>query len=420
MAITRALEFDQTPNKMLFEIGEQAYQQQLNRMKLQMEERAKANKILDGLNPAILAKDYDATVVNQSLPQIQMAIANFQKSGGSEAEARDLFYKEITPIISWSNKRKQIVDNIDKNINLIGDKGLFDRSRLRTIALDRALNKKVNGVSIPKSDEELDTNMDFLQDVMENQPDLAVDGIKASDSFVDYLKKIPETEIVKEEEFDKNGRRIGLVDKEKLSFLYDRDPNGNIVLKKEANGYVPEDVFNNFYSRYKPWVDSEARKVMAQGGLDPTNVKDLEIFKRAFVTKKLEENKSGSVQTSKKDVKAPSGTNVTVNTGGGQPFRKAYDELATSVKSGSLSEVSPSIIEYLKSIANSQGNRAKVGLKYANSDIDVREVGGKLKLFDKSNNQEIVTLNSRDFDQEYNKSAFGAQAAGNASGVQWK
>lgn len=422
MAITRALEFDQTPNKLLFEIGEQAYQEQLNRMKLQMEERAKANKILDGLNPAILAKDYDAVVVNQSLPQIQTAIANFQKSGGGEAEARALFGNLITPVISFSNGRKQITENIEKTINLMGDKTLFDRGRLMTLVKDRALNKKVNGISVPKTAEELDLNTDWVQYVMEKEPDLAVDGIKASDSFLDYLKKIPEVEIVKEEEFDKNGRRIGTVDKEKLSFLYTRDANNNIVLKKDANDYVPEDVFNNFYSRFKPWVDSEARKIMAQSGVDPSNVKDFEIVKRAFVTKKLEENKSGSVQTATKNVKAPSSSSsTTVVNMGGQPYRKAYEELDAAVKAGKLSDVSPSITEYITALANKSGKRAKVGLKYTSDEIDVREVNGKLKLYDKSANEYMpITLNQKDFDQEYNKGAFGAQAAGNASGVNWK
>lgn len=410
MAITRALEFDQTPNKMLFEIGEQAYQQQLNRMKLQMEERAKANKILDGLNPAILSKDHDAVVVNQSLPQIKQAIADFQKRGGNEAEARELFNNQITPLITWSNGRKQIIDNVDKTMNLMGDKTLFDRGRLRTLVLDRALNKKVNGVSIPKTAEELDLNTDWVQYVMENEPDLAVDGIKSSDSFLDYLKKIPETEISKQEEFDKNGRRIGFVDKEKLSFLYDRDPNGKIILKKEANGYVPEDVFNNFYSRYKPWVDSEARKVMAQGGLDPSNVQDLEIVKRAFITKKLEEFKSGSVQTGKTDVKAPQGTKVVVNTNTNPP-RNAFEELKTNVQAGKLSETSPTILEYITSIANKQGKRAKVNLKYTASDLDVKEVEpGKFKIYGKSDNEEIATLNETDFNQGYSK----------LSGLKWK
>lgn len=303
----------------------------------------------------------------------------------------------------------------------MGDKSLFDKGRLRTLVLDRALNKKVNGVSVPKTAEELDLNTDWVQYVMEKEPDLAVDGIKASDLFLDYLKKIPEVEIVKEEEFDKNGIRTGTVDKEKLSFLYTRDANNNIVLKKDANDYVPEDVFNNFYSRFKPWVDSEARKIMVQSGVDPSNVKDFEIVKRAFVTKKLEENKSGSVQTATKKVKAPSSSSTTVvNVGGGQPYRKAYEELGAAVNAGKLSEVSPSITEYLTAIANKQGRRAAVGLKYTSADIDVRDVNGKLKIYDKTNNTEIATLNQRDFDQEYNKGAFGAQAAGNASGVNWK
>jgi hypothetical protein len=52
MALTRALEFDQTPNKILFEIGEQARQQQLMQMKLDMEEQEKVQQRI------ILVKEY--------------------------------------------------------------------------------------------------------------------------------------------------------------------------------------------------------------------------------------------------------------------------------------------------------------------------------------------------------------------------
>jgi hypothetical protein len=134
-------------------------------------------------------------------------------------------------------------------------------------------------------------------------PDLAVDERKASNAFQSSLKAIPEVEKVTEEVKDASGKRVGEKVVEKLSFLYDRDANNNIVLKKE-NGFVPEETFQTFYSQYKPWVDGNAKRIMSRLGV-PESPDATEWFKRSFLTNTLERSASGTANVSRTNVTQP-------------------------------------------------------------------------------------------------------------------
>ena len=302
MALIRALEFDQTPNRLLFEIGEQARQQELLQRKMMMEEQEKVGRTLNMISPDVLNKNFSKDVVNAYLPQILGKVKELNKRGVSDMQAREEVFSVLSDISEWSNKSQTIDDQIEEQVKGL-DNSIYDAGRIKALAKDMAKYNTVGGQKMLKGKDEMDPSQDYVSQVIQNMPDLAVDERKASNAFQSSLKAIPEVEKVTEEVKDASGKRVGEKVVEKLSFLYDRDANNNIVLKKE-NGFVPEETFQTFYSQYKPWVDGNAKRIMSRLGV-PESPDATEWFKRSFLTNTLERSASGTANVSRTNVTQP-------------------------------------------------------------------------------------------------------------------
>lgn len=420
MAITRALEFDQTPNKILFEIGEQARQQQLMQMKLQMEDQEKTQQVVNMISPDALNKNYSRDVVNAMMPQAIELTKTLTKGNVPSGQAREQVYTMLADMTEYTNKDKSLDEGITSRVKGL-DNSIYDVGRIEALARDMAKFNTVNGQKVLKSKDEMDPSQDYVSLVIEKYPDLAVDERKATNAFQASLKAIPEVEKVKEAVYDKSGRRIGETEVEKLSFLYDRDAKNDVVLKKK-DGFVPEETFQLFYNQYKPWIDGNAKRIMRQLGV-PESPDATEWFKRSFLTTTLENSASGTVKTSKSNVAKDRGTTVNVKTGGGTPYVDAYALLAEKLDTGKINELQPLIGDALIKIANKQGKRAQLKgkVEYSAKDFDVRrDKDNKIRMYEKGKSEVIATIDPTDFNTQYNKEQFGSTAAGNASGIDWK
>ena len=267
-----------------------------------MEEQEKVGKTLNMISPDVLNKNFSKDVVNAYLPQILGKVKELNKAGVGERQAREEVYKVLSDITEWSNKSQSIDDQIEEQVKGL-DNSIYDVGRIKALAKDMAKYNTVGGQKILKGKDEMDPSQSYVSMVIEKMPDLAVDERKATNAFQASLKAIPEVENVTEEVKDANGRRIGDKVVEKLSFLYDRDANNNIVLKKE-NGFVPEETFQTFYSQYKPWVDGNAKRIMSRLGV-PESPEATEWFKRSFITTTLENSASGTANVSRTNVTQP-------------------------------------------------------------------------------------------------------------------
>jgi hypothetical protein len=299
MALTRALEFDQTPNKILFEIGEQARQQQLMQMKMEMEEQEKVQEMLNMISPDALSKNQSREVVNAYMPEIINLTKNLNRRGVSVNQARDQISTLLSDITEYTNKDKSIDEGITAGVKGL-DNTIYDVGRIEALARDMAKFKTVGNQKVLKGKDEMDPSKDYVSEVIQKMPDLAVDERKATNAFQSSLKAIPEVEKVKEAVYDKSGRRIGETEVEKLSFLYDRDAKNDVVLKKK-DGFVPEETFQLFYNQYKPWIDGNAKRIMSRLGV-PESPDATEWFKRSFLTTTLENSASGMVKTAKSNL----------------------------------------------------------------------------------------------------------------------
>ena len=426
MVLPQALEYNWEFNRNLAQIGEQARQQRAYQQKLEQENRQRQLQVLQEINPATLYPKFEREVVDQTIGELTSGMANYikQNPNASYIDLQNMVNQNLGQIAQWSAKVKSVKENIDKTVSLMDPKSPYDKGRLRALAIDRALYKTDEaGNKIMKGVDEIDLESDIVTQVAAENEDKLIDTFKGEQAMVDVVNDAKEyTKSVQKTIETPDGRKTNVFEEKSSVPFFLEAKDGELRVKQQPNGYIDEGVFQRFYQNpaIRVNVNANAKSNMRKLGV-PDSPEALEYFKRAYLTTWLEGNKKGLIDRVDKTLYEKPSTGVTVNVGNTQPYRNAYQELVSYVKDKKFSEISPSISNYLVSIANKSGKRAKANLKYTPSDLDVREVSpGLFKLYGKSNNEEIATLNERDFNQQYNTSEFTAQAGGNASGVNWK
>jgi hypothetical protein len=420
MVLPQALEYNWEFNRSLEQIGEAARQRALLQRKLEFEDQEKTQQVVNMISPDALNKNYSRDVVNAMMPQAIELTKTLTKGNVPSGQAREKVYTMLADMTEYTNKDKSLDEGITSRVKGL-DNSIYDVGRIEALARDMAKFNTVNGQKVLKSKDEMDPSQDYVSLAIEKYPDLVVDERKATNAFQAAVKAIPEVKKGKEVTYDKSGRRVSEKDVEELSFLYTRDANNNIVLKKK-DGFVPEDTFQVFYNQYKPWIDGNAKRIMRQLGV-PESPDATEWFKRSFLTNTLERNASGTVDISKSNLTKDKGTTVNVKTGGGTPYVDAYALLAEKLDTGKVNELQPLISDALIKIANKQGKRAQLKgkVEYSAKDFDIRrDKDNKIKMYEKGKSEVIATIDPTDFNTQYNKEQFGSTAAGNASGIDWK
>jgi len=94
-----------------------------------------------------------------------------------------------------------------------------------------------------------------------------------------------------------SGRQTIVTGREsKLPFYLQVDDKGRVGIKTQKNGYIDEDVFQQFYQNpaVAVYVDANAKDIMKQAGV-PESPEAKEYFKRSFLTDFLERNKKGAI-----------------------------------------------------------------------------------------------------------------------------
>lgn len=398
MAITRALEFDQTPNRILLQIGEEARQQEMLQRKLEAENREKQFEILKEINPATLYPKFEKEVVDQSIGGLVNGMADYIKANpnASYVDLQNEVNKNLSKVAEWSARVKTVKDNIDKTLSTKDP--IYDKSRLRALAVDRALYKTDEfGRKVFKSPEEIDIESDIVSAVAQEEPSKVIDPFKGQEMAVKAINDATLfTEDITQEVDTPNGRQTRVIGRKSSLPFYLSAKDGRVDVKKGANGYVDENVFSRFYDNpaMRVWIDSNAKSIMKKAGV-PDSPEANEYFRRSFLTQWLDENKKGTIEKVDKTLYAkPSGINI--NLGGGPGMKDGYidawPQLVAAVDSGStnpLSEMDEQIVNKLLKIADESTEFRTAGIKASPDLLTLkRDSKGSVRMYmvDKAGN----------------------------------
>jgi hypothetical protein len=317
MAITRPLEFDQTPNRLLYEIGQQARQDQLLQRKLQQDNLEKQYQVLQEVNPATLYPKFEKEVVDNAVGGLTERVAGYIKANpqANYLDLQGMVNSELGKVATWSARVKTIKDNIDKTLSSMDNNAPFDKGRLRALAIDRSLySTDQNRMKTLKNPEEINIEEDVVSAIAQKEPSKVIDAYKGQEMATKLINDsalfTQQEEVVKE---TPDGRRTVTVGQKSTVPFYLQAKDGKIDVKRQGNGYLDEGVYQRFYSNpaMKVWIDGGAESIMNKSGV-LTSPENKETFKRAFLTDWLENNKKGAIERVDKDLYAKP---ITINTG---------------------------------------------------------------------------------------------------------
>lgn len=445
--LPQALEFDQTPNKILLQRAEEARQQDLLMRKLDADNKEKQFQVLKEINPATLYPKFEREVVDNAIGWLTKKYSDYirQNPNAGYVDLQNMLNQDLSEIASWSARVKTVKDNIDKSVQAADP--VYDKGRTRALALDRALYKTDQlGRKVLKSAQEIDIENDIVSIVQQEAPEKLIDEYKGQEVASKIINDASLfTEDITEEVDSPNGKKTIVKGRKSSLPFYLEVVNGVVGVKKGSNGYIDEDVFNRFYSNpsVKVFVDGKAKELMekasvATGGATPSNPGSLEMFKRTFVTSWLEQNKKGVIdKVDKSLVKTSPTTNVYVGgsgpgvVGGRIP---AYAILSSVLATGedimNSTKIDNNIKNAILSIADENGKLRAINRKYSPSMIEVKkDADGSIGIYQKGGGL-ITSLSEQSFDMEVNNRAGSKYVQNSAnqgnptpsqgSGVKWK
>lgn len=304
MAITKALEFDQTANKLLFQVGEEAKQQRLQEEKLKAENNDRMLRVMSGLNPDVLSTRYRKEVVDAGLKDLMNSVSSFNRSNpnASPIETQEFINKAVSEMGQWSARVDANSKAIDESIEMlggIGKKGSIYLPTLKAAAENEALYKTdALGRKVLRPYNEMPVvTTEFVQKLVNENPENFIDAAQIDRMFTDELGdeslfKKSETII----ETTPDGRKIQKEVFASATPYYMEEKDGTVDIKRDNNGYISEDVYEKTISSpaREVWVRSMAKSNMNKAGVPPSPEAE-EWFKRAALTQWFENKKRGFV-----------------------------------------------------------------------------------------------------------------------------
>jgi hypothetical protein len=390
MVLPQALEFDQTPNRILLQRAEEARQQDMLRRKLEMENREKQFEIMKEINPATLYPKFEKEVVDQTVGGLVNGMAEYirRNPNASYVDLQNQVNMGLSKVAEWSSRVKTVKDNIDKSV--AGADPIFEKGRLRALAIDRALYKTDEfGRKVFRSPEEIDLENDIVTQVQQESPDKIIDPFKGQERASKIVSDADVFTQGKTLEVDTPDGKKTVVQssKESLPFYLDNQ-GGRVGVKTGANGYIDENVFNRFYQdpAMKVWIDANAKTLMKKGGV-PDTPEGNEFFRRAFITDWLQNNKKGEIsEINKTQFAKPSG--VTVNVGTGGPGMKdgyidAWPQVVSAAESKDpFAQMDEQVINKLLEIADGSTFLRSAGVKATPDMLTIkRDNQGAIRMY---------------------------------------
>jgi hypothetical protein len=419
--LPQALQFSETPIKVLLDIAEQNRQQQLLMEKARLEDlKARGALPMELVNAM---DNLDSDVQNQYagsfLNNVTTAVRN---KNIPTASITDYIARGVMDIKSKSAAIKQWKDGFKEATTGLGsDSGIY------TDQLKAAGSKYLlESLKDPKKLQELKNPNDWIYEAINNAPELFANRESGASVFNEILAKTPKADMTEIIKVDNTGN-MSLTEKSggKIPWWYTMKegvgPTGLKIftpeLKTDAAGNISEDVFNSFYTYKDPknqndfrmrfWIDGGANDLITKNNIgknpgdadymDPNDDGSKAIAKRSFLKEQLELRPSyDAPRESAKDRPRPNVTNVYTGVPTGSQANPFEDLEANAKSNKPLNKMPKMHQEYILDAANTIKPKPG-GLKHTNANTEIKYENGEVNLYNKATGDLIFTVDQTGF-----------------------
>lgn len=467
-ALPQAIQYDNTPNQMLARLADDLRQQRVYEQRLRQEDEARKFQLLQSISPEVLSDKFDKDVVNASIVGLRDNVSQFlaKNPNASSTALQEMIQKQLGSVAQWSNKAKMIRENIANTAKELKSTKGIDVAGLQAAAITRAFKNPDGSLKTP---DQLNADIDWASDTYAQAPDKFIDIAEVGKGFEDRLNKAQKIDRNKTVQVIKDGKKVLDTLKYTINPWQDIDEQGNVVTRKNPEGYLVEEQFQALVPAGSVddvyWTRLAKNKIAEQkaralagdksaakfGNISINDPGNIELVKRALVTNYLDQ-KSGSKVS---DINKQEPIRVTVNTGGSKSesaqfvdgFAKIENIIAPGKQykirreggqevGGLINQLDSRVAETLVSIANkiSTAGTTEEGTprRYTQRDLVIRpNQDGSYQLIDINTKEALPPINREDFNTAYNET-FGNKAQSAAvkqptkpvkpasSGIKWK
>jgi hypothetical protein len=276
------------------------------------EEQENNYKVLQQINPATLYSKFEKEAVDQGLKNLQSGIAQYMKKNPNAkmADLQTEINTQMSDLATMSARISTARKNIDEGVKLLGKDSIYQPERLKALALDRALyTKNELGQKVLKPSDQIMADETLFETVAKDHPEV-IDSGAGEGIMRSLIKNSALYEEKKENVVESpDGRKTVTVSTDyKIPFFLapKSTKTGNILdVKKGADGYVTEDVYESFTAdpRAKAFVEAKAKQNMEKLGVKQ-DAESVALFNRAYLTTFLESNKKGAISSVNKTLYA--------------------------------------------------------------------------------------------------------------------
>lgn len=419
--LPQALQFSETPIKVLLDIAEQNRQQQMLMERARLED-LKARQALP-MQLVNAMDNLDADVQNQYAGSfLQNVTAAVRNNSIPTSSINDYIAKGLMDITTKSSKVKQWKEGFKESVA-----GLGNDSGIYTDQLKAAGSKYLlESLNDPKKFQDLKNPSDWVFNAIEKAPELFGNREAGAGVFNEILAKTPKADMTEIIKVDNTGNMV-LTEKSggKIPWWYTMKegvgPTGLKIytpeLKTDAQGNIAEEVFNSFYTYKDPknqndfrmrfWIDAGANDLITKNNLgknpgdpdyiDPNDDGAKAIAKRSFLKEQLELHPSyDAPRESGKDRPRPNVTNVYTGVPTGSQANP-YAELEANAAANKPLNKMPSMHQtYILNTANELKPKPG-GLKHTNSNTEIRYENNEINLYNKATGDLIITVDQTGF-----------------------
>jgi len=184
----QAIQFDQTPNQLLYKMAEDLRQEKRIQEQMKREDDVRKFNVLSTINPNALYKDFDKQVVDASISGLQQRVAEYLKSNPTTMDLQSFIQNNVGDIAQWSAKTTAIRTGLESQIQKMNNKAGIDVDTLFKKTIQNALYDQ-NGQL--KSAKDLDPSKDWITETYAASPKSFTDMQQVGGALLKSINDAP-------------------------------------------------------------------------------------------------------------------------------------------------------------------------------------------------------------------------------------
>lgn len=423
-ALPQAVQYDNTAGQMLYKLAEEKRQEARYAAQLKKEDDSRKYQLLQSINPSVLSKDFDKSVVDKTIGELQSHVSQFLGSNpnASSTDLQTYIQSNVGKIAQWSANVTQTRESIKEGIKNFNNKRGIDVGLLGAAATHNAL---YNSDGSLKTADQLDPSQDWVGNTLKSNIGQFTNMQEVGEDIPKFMKSF-DKDTREFFQFDQHGRKI---DSTKRVVTYNPqwqnydEKSGKVSLKTVGNtGYITQPVYELFVQPGSPmegYLDNKANAILSShnndikqqksfkiGSVEVGDPGNKELIKRAILSNYLKDNASSDNKLDIKDITKPAPINIHIGEGKDVNYIKAYEELSkmfnndktifskTGIvkdKNGKvikenvlgipMNTISPAITNALLFLANGANQGEDSKYNYKNTIVD-KDEEGKISLYE--------------------------------------